>query len=253
VAKLLRERFEDADDGQAYLAKPLHKGPESATAIRKEVVFPEPDPPAGANSWVDPLPEIYQFVYAKGRYEGVSYLGVPSCRLTRQGGSWSYHAFNQALDAGITRPDGTQNHKLALQMEKDLTEHFGTHLMFIVTFKEDPTFHFNHDHIQVKPDRSGQTPLAPNESPHSGSRSRGGVVSGKLGSRVHAKHGSARWSGVGREQSHVEGIPVPPRLTPCRYAPLRSAPARIVSKKTAPGRCASLRSPWRLVCWKSAP
>jgi hypothetical protein len=158
VAKLLRERFEDADAGQAYLAKPLHKGPESATAIRKEVVFPEPDPPAGANSWIDPLPEIYQFVYAKGRYEGVSYLGVPSCRLTRQGGSWSYHAFNQALDAGITRPDGTQDHKLALQMEKDLTEQFGKHLMFIVTFKEDPTFHFNHDHIQVKPDRSGQTP-----------------------------------------------------------------------------------------------
>lgn len=152
--EVLERRFDDP--GSTWLIKPVKY--HMALAIRSGELYTRPELPADAVNWPRPLPDIYTFCYG-GRYpDWLPYLGVFSCRLTRQGGSYSYHSWRQAIDVGITRPDGTNDHRLALQIEADVTREFGKALMYVVTYKEDPTYHFNHNHIQVTPDRTGQVP-----------------------------------------------------------------------------------------------
>jgi hypothetical protein len=158
----LEDRFTSArenDDLDTWLCKAKQTG---AVWVVQEEGYPEDavDLPAGASTWPLVTQDWYRFTFTPGRFKSgrPSYLGVFNCRMTRQGGSYSYHAWAQAGDAGIARPDGSYNHALADEMKFQTTREFGQSLMYIVTYREDPALHGNHNHSQFKPDRSGQTP-----------------------------------------------------------------------------------------------
>ena len=158
----LESRFTDARENadlDTWLCKSAQTG---AVWVVQEEGYPEDavDLPAGADGWPLVTQDWFRFTFTPGRFKKgrPSYLGVFNCRMTRQGGSYSYHAWAQAGDAGIARPDGSYNRALADEMKFLTTKEFGSSLMYIVTYKEDPALHSNHNHTQFRPERSGQVP-----------------------------------------------------------------------------------------------
>jgi hypothetical protein len=143
--KALIDRSEVGDTFRVH----TQNGTGPAVLLRVVQIIEEAELPSGAASWPESVQKIFLFVFAPGRFPGVQNWGVANCRLTRQGGSWSYHAFNQAID--VAPVDKVQGDKINRQVKTQ----FADDLMTIVW---QAPLHFDHLHIQVKPDRSGQTP-----------------------------------------------------------------------------------------------
>lgn len=146
--KRLRKLIDRSDVGDTFRVH-TQNGTGPAVLLKVIQVIEEAELPSAAASWPEPIQKIYEFVFAPGRYPGVQSWGVTNCRRTRQGGSWSYHSWSQAVD--VAPVDKKQGDKI----EREVQRKFGADLMTIVW--QEP-LHFDHLHIQALPSRSGQTP-----------------------------------------------------------------------------------------------
>ncbi|MGH2723783.1 MAG: hypothetical protein ACRDI0_05875 [Actinomycetota bacterium] len=146
--KRLRQLIDRSEVGDTFRVH-TQDGTGPAILLRVVEVIEKAELPTAAASWPEAIQQIYQFVFAPGRFPGVQNWGVSNCRLTRQGGSWSYHAWNQAIDvAPVDKKQGDR-------IERDVQAKFAADLMTIVW---QAPLHFDHLHVQTKPDRSGQKP-----------------------------------------------------------------------------------------------